>query len=137
MNLNFSPAHASILGERAVRLAGSAAELASFGEADPELAAECGVEIGALEARSLLGSGACVRIATAAADSVQTGRPASLAAGDLEALSRLEAVVALSSSRIGLKLAAADAAAAQEPLARLTNLLGLAGGAYGLIKSIF
>lgn len=136
MNLPLDPERAAVLVDRTIRLAGSARELASFGETDPFLASECGVEVGALEARMILSSGAVDRVAQAAAKAAQSGQMGSISADDLEALSRLEGVVALGSSKIALKLASLDAAASQEPVTRITNLLGLAGGAYGFIKSI-
>jgi hypothetical protein len=136
MNLPLDPEKAAILVDRTVRLAGSARELALFGETDPFLASECGVELGALEARMILSSGAVDRIARAASEAIQSGRTATISADDIEALSRLEGVVSLGSSKIELKMAAMDASASQEPITRITNLLGLAGGAYGLIKSI-
>lgn len=136
MNLPLEPQQAADLMDRTVRLAGSARELALFGETDPFLASECGVELGALEARMILSSGAVDRVAQVAARAAQSGQRGSISADDLEALSRLEGVVALGSSKIALKMASMDAAASQEPISKITNLLGLAGGAYGFIKSI-
>lgn len=136
MNLPLDPEKAAVLVDRTVRLAGSARELALFGETDPFLAGECGVEVCALEARMLLASGAVDRIARAATEAIQSGRTSSISVDDIEAVSRLEGVVALGSSKIGLKLASMDAEASQEPIMKITNLIGLAGGAYGFIKSI-
>ena len=136
MNLPLRPDQAAILMDRTVRLAGSARELALFGETDPFLAGECGVEVCALEARMLLSSGAVDRVARAATEAMGTGRETSVSADDLESLSRLEGAVALGSSKIGLKLASMDAEASQAPIQKITNLLSLAGGAYGFIRSI-
>jgi len=131
------PVQAASLAERVAALSGSARELSLFDETDPHLAAECGVGLSALEARTILGSGAAHRVATAAAEAARSGRPASLAAEDMEAVSRLERVVALGSSMITLKLASMEAAARQEPVASVGNLIGLGTGLVGLIKSIF
>lgn len=135
MNLQFSAQQATQLVSRAVGLAGAAKELALFGEMDPELAGACGVEISALEARSLLSGGALDRIVQGSSTAAREGKPVALAAEDVEAFGRLEAVVALGSSRINLKLASMEAEASQEGLAKWGGLLGLATGAIGLIKS--
>jgi hypothetical protein len=137
MNTTFDPRTAALLAQRALSIQSSAAELAGLGEYDPVLAGECGVEVCSLEARTILSSGAPRRVAASAQEAAQTGRPAMIVTADLEALSRLEGVVALGSSRIGFHLASLDAAAAQEPTARLGNLVGLASGAIGLIRSFF
>lgn len=136
MNLALEPDQAVMLVDRVVRLAGSAREFAMFGESDPFLASECGVEVGALEARMILSSGAIDRVAQAAAKTAQSGLRGSISADDLEAISRLEGVIALGSSKISLKMASMDAEASQGPISKITNLLGLAGGAYGFIRSI-
>lgn len=137
MLFRIDPVQAASLAERMVALAGSARELSLFDETDPHLAGECGVGLSALEARTILGSGAVDRIARTAAEAARSGRPASLAADDMEAVSRLERVVALGSSMITLKLASMEAAARQEPVANVGTLIGLGTGLVGLIKSIF
>lgn len=135
MNTTFDPQTAALLAERAVTLQGSAAELAAFGEHDPGMAGECGVEICSLEARTILSGGAPGRVAALASESARAGRAASIPQSDIEALSRLEAVVALGSSRIGLRMAALDAQEAQGPAATAGSLIGLATGAIGFIRS--
>jgi hypothetical protein len=137
MKLTLDPAIAAQLGEKTARLIGAGQELSVFGEMDPGLAGECGVEICSLEARTILSGGAPHRVVSLAGESMRTRRAVALSSDDLEAVSRLEAVVAMGSSRIGLKLASLDAAEAQEPMARLGNLIGFATGAVGLIKSIW
>jgi|FLYK01.1.fsa_nt_gi hypothetical protein len=136
MEILYPPHDAVRLAESVAKISEAARVLAAFGEADPGLASECGVEINALEARTILASGAPARVAARAVEAARTGRPAAVSAQDLEALSRLEAVVALGKSRIDLRLAALEAEASQEPLSRLAGLAGLATGAVGLIKSI-
>lgn len=137
MQVALTPEQAVFLARRAGEIALKANEFGAFGETDPELAGACGVEVGCLEARTLLGAGFLQRIAAAASEAERTRRPVALAAEDIEGVSRLEAVVALGSSRIGLKMAALEAEAGQEGLARMGGLMGLASGAYGLIKSFF
>jgi hypothetical protein len=135
MELMFSPYDAATLKSQAERISSAAGELAAFGETDPGLAAECGVEINALEARTILSGGAPARVIARTTEAIKHGRPAVLPIEDIQALSRLEAVVALGNSRISLRLASLDAEASQEPFARLSGLAGLATGAIGLVKS--
>lgn len=136
MELHFSPEQAAQLGRRAMGLAAAGHELASFGETEPDLAGFCGVEICALEARSILAGGYLTRIARSA-QAAQAGRPVILGGDDVEALARLEQVVALGSSRIALKTASMDAQAGQEGLAKVGSILGVATGIVGLVKSIW
>lgn len=137
MNFSLSPEQAEFLSGRASRIAASAYWLGQFGETDPDLAGACGVEICSLEARTLLGSGLVQRVQAAAGEAMRLRRPVLLAGDDLEGLARLEATVALGSSRIGNKQAAMEAEAGQEGLAKFGGLLGLAGSVWGLAKSIF
>lgn len=137
MRTTFDPKTAALVADRALALQGAGAELASLGEQDPDLAGECGVEICALEARTIIASGAPSRVAAMAGEAARSGKPASILTSDLDAVSRLEGVLSLGSSRIGIKLASLDAQAAQEPTARIGNLMGLATGAVGLFKTFF
>lgn len=137
MRTTFDPGTARVLSERAYAIQVSASELAGLGEHDPALAGECGVEVCSLEARTILMSGAPDRVRQAATQAAQSGRNAEIQTSDLEALSRLEAVVAMGSSRINLKMAAMDAEAAQAPAASLGSLMGLATGAIGFVRSFF
>lgn len=136
MNLLLDPRAAAHLAQKTAHLILAGRELSAFGEEDPALAGECGVEICSLEARTILSSGAPLRVAQLAGEAATTRRQVTVSSQDLETLSRLEAVVAMGSSRIGLKLATLDASSAQEPMARLGSLIGLVTGAAGLIKTI-
>lgn len=137
MQVNFDARGALLMAKRSSSLARAASELAAFGDMDPQMASDCGVEIASLEARTILLSGAPARVATLAAAASRSNQPLSLSVTDVESISRLEAVVALGSSRIALKMAALDAEASQAPAAQLGNLMGLATGAIGLYKAIF
>lgn len=137
MKMTLSPDQAQFLYGQIGRIATAAQELGKFGETEPDLAGACGVEVCSLEARTILAGGYLQRLAAAAAESVRSGRPATVAAEDLEAASRLEGAVALGSSRIGNKMAALEAESSQEGVAKIGGLLGMATGAVGLIKSIF
>jgi hypothetical protein len=136
VNLTLNPGTAAQLAEKTGQLIGAGRELASFGEEDPSLAGECGVEICSLEARTILSGGAPYRVASLSGEAARQRRPVTIATQDLEAVSRLEAVVAMGSSRIGLKLASLDASASAEPMARLGSMIGLATGAAGFIRSL-
>lgn len=136
MNLTLDPRIAAQLAEKTAQLIGAGRELSSFGEEDPSLAGECGVEICSLEARTILAGGAPYRVASLAGEAARARRPVTIGTQDLEAVSRLEAVVAMGSSRIGLKLATLDASASQEPMAKLGSVIGLATGAAGFIRSL-
>ncbi len=96
---------AGLIGEYAARLEGSAIALTALSSEDPELAALAGVEVAALEARSILGKGCLARVAAAAGV-----EGATLAEEDLDGVSRLEGVVTLASHRIGACLASMEAA---------------------------
>lgn len=137
MNVSFGPDVAARLAEKAAYVYMAGRELALFGEAEPWLAAQCGVEIGALEARTLLAGGAASRVGSLAQEAAGAGRPVVLAAEDLEALSRLEGVLALSSSRIGQAIAMLDSREKSSGLDNLGSVIGLATGAVGLFKSLF
>jgi hypothetical protein len=136
VNLTLDPGTAAQLAEKTAQLIGAGRVLSEFGEEDPSLAGDCGVEICSLEARTILSGGAPYRVASLAAESMRMRRPVTLSSQDLEAVSRLEAVVAMGSSRIGLKLATLDASSSQEPMARLGSIIGLVTGAAGFIKTI-
>lgn len=133
----FHPAHAAALAARSRRLQEAAAELAGFAEREPELAALSGIEVAALEARSILSGGAAGRVCLSGADCAARGVPLSASRADLDALSRLEGLVVLSDARIGMRLAAMDAAERRGHLDGVGTVIGVASGAIGLIKAIF
>lgn len=116
-----------------VRLAGS--ELASFGETEPGLAAECGVEIAALEARTILGSRAADRILMAARQGAQLGRPFAVQEADMRAMSRLEGVVSLASNRIAQRYMALEGA--NSNVAKLGTVVNVVSGIAGLVRTFF
>lgn len=138
MNVSFGPDVARRLAEKAAFVQMAGRELSLFGETEPWLAAQVGVEIGALEARTLLAGGSAVRVGQAAEEAAMSGRPVVLAAEDLEALSRLEGVLAISKSRIDHAVGQLDARM-QAPgiMDSLGSVIGLATGAVGLFKTFF
>jgi hypothetical protein len=137
MNVSFGPDIARTLAEKAKHVHMAGRELALFGETEPFQASDCGVEIGSLEARSILSSGATARVFEAAEAASRTGKPVTLSTGDVEALSRLEGVLSMASSKIAQKQAMLEAA--DSPMAKIGQVLGLAATAVnvlGIIKQV-
>jgi hypothetical protein len=137
MNVSFGPDVAGRLAEKAAYVQMAGRELSLFGETEPWLAAQCGVEIGALEARTILAGGSALRVGRLAEEAARSRAPVILASEDLEALSRLEGVLAVSSSRIGQAVALIDSREKSSGMENLGSVIGLATGAIGLYKSIF
>ena len=104
----------------------SARELVAFADGDPGLAAKAGVEVAALEAKMLLGD-----------PSLQNLHSRVLGYPDLEKLQRLEGLVTLSSNRMGACISAMDAEVSGKTVNNLGQIISLAGGAIGIVKSIF
>ena len=104
----------------------SAHELSAFADAEPQLAARAGVEVLALEAKMVLQGG-----------SLSGLRQRSLGSREFAALERLEGIVALASSRMGECSSSMDSEARDGAVNSLSQIIGLAGGAIGIIKSVF
>lgn len=137
MDVPLSPREAAVLSQVLDRAHGGALELSRFQEMEPGLAGECGIEVGALEARTILQSGSLGRLKEAANAAQRTGRAVGVRREDIDQLSRLEGVLSLADSRISLKVSTIDAGESQEGMAKLGSVIGLATGAVGLWKSIF
>lgn len=137
MNVSFGPDMARVLAEKARHVHMAGRELALFGEQEPWLASDVGIEIGSLEARTILASGATARVFEAADMAARAGKPAMLMAGDVEALSRLEGVLSMAASKIAQKQMMLEAA--ESPVAKIGQVLGLAAtaaNAIGIFKQI-
>jgi len=137
MNVSFGPDMARVLAEKARNVHMAGRELALFGEQEPSLASDCGIEIGSLEARTIMSSGATARVFEGADMAARSGKTAVLSAGDVEALSRLEGVLSMAASKVAQKQAMLDAA--ESPVAKIGQVLGLAAtaaSAIGMIKQI-
>lgn len=131
----FGPEVASVLEKkvREVVLAGS--ELASFADREPFLASDCGVEISALEVRTILGSGIPDRVVATAFEAARLGRGFSISRYDLDGISRLENVISTASSRIAQKYMALEAAGSNT--SKLGSAISVVSGIAGLIKTFF
>ncbi len=112
--------------ERLEGVVRSAHELSAFADAEPQLAARAGVEVLALEAKVMLHGGGLSNL-----------RQRRLGSTDFSNLERLEGIVTLASSRMGECLASMDAEDRSTTVNNLSQLIGLAGGAIGIIKSVF
>ena len=111
--------------DRLEGVVGSARELVAFADAEPQLAGRAGVEVLALEAKMMLRGG-----------SLSNLRQRSLGSHEFATLERLEGIVALASSRMGECVSSMDTEAAGDPVNSLSQIIGLAGGAIGIIKSV-
>lgn len=133
--LQFGPEAAKALWSKVdqVRMAG--AELSSFSEKEPFLAAQCGVELAALEARAILSNGAADRILGLATQGAQQRRPFAVFEQDMRAMGRLEGVVSLASNRIAQRYMAMESEGSNS--AKLGSVISLVSGAVGLIKTFF
>lgn len=135
--VTFRPDLAQFLGAKAHEVRMSGSEFARFGEQEPWLASQVGIELGSLEARMILAGGAADRVVAISAESIRTGRPASYDQADLDQVSRLEAVLAQGNARIGHAVAILDQQGEGPSVMQgLGSIIGFATGAVGLIKML-
>jgi len=121
-----------LLAAKAKALAGAAHELASFVEAEPELASRAAIEAPVLEARAILRRGSLIRIA-----STVTMRNPVVAQEDFEDMSRLETLSSLAASRLDNLGASMGEVDRSINISRLSEVVGLAATALGIVKTIF
>jgi hypothetical protein len=133
--ISFGPEVAAVLLQKVGQVRLSGLELSSFSDREPFLAAECGVEISALEVRSILGSGSVDRICVAAESSRKSGMGFAVSRADMELMNRMEGVIALASSRIAQKYMALEAADSSS--SKLGSAISVVSGIAGLIKTFF
>lgn len=126
------PGEALILAAKARALSGAAQELASFVEAEPELSSRAAIEASVFEARVILRRGSLTRIA-----STVTMRNPAVAREDFEDMSRLETLSSLAASRLDNLGASMGEADKSIGISRLSEVVGLAATALGIVKSIF
>lgn len=126
--LSLSPEDASFLASRARALGVAARTLVSFADSEPELAARAGVEIQALEARAILRRGALSRILSGA----HLGVPRE----DIDDMSRLEVVTSMADDRIQALAGSLSSQPEEAGVGKLTEVLGMASMAVGLLNSV-
>lgn len=134
-HIRLSGAEARRLAEESAWLADAGKALSELSDDDPALAREAGVEVAALEAKILLGTGAVERVLRAAALASRSPAGAPVAQEDLGRLTRLEAVVSSARARIERRLAEAEAK--NDPGQKVMGAVSLAGGILSLAKQIF
>lgn len=123
---------APFLASRAEALELAAREIFSFVEREPELASQASIEVPAFEARAIFRRGATRRIMTAA----MRGHT-SVAREDLEDLSRLETLSSVTMTRLESFGASMGEADRSINISRLSEVVGLAATAIGIVKSVF
>jgi hypothetical protein len=133
--VQFGPEVARSLATKIRQMRMSGAELASFGEQEPALAAECGVEIAALEARTILAGAAADRILASAEQAAQANRPFLVHEADMRALTRLEGVVTLADSRIMQRYMALEGA--ESNVSKIGAAINVVSGLAGLVRTFF
>lgn len=133
--MQFGPESAKALWLKVDQIRMAGAELSSFAEKEPFLAAQCGVELAALEARAILSNGAADRILGLANQGAQQRRPFAVLDQDMRAMGRLEGVVSLASTRIAQRYMATEAEGSSS--AKLGSVVSLVSGVVGLIKTFF
>lgn len=131
----FGPEVAAALLQKVGEIRLSGVELSSFSDREPFLAAECGVEISALEVRSILGSGAIERLVASAENARRHGTGFSVYRSDMEGVARMEGVLSLASSRIASKYMALEAS--DSSVAKLGTAISVVSGIAGLFKTFF
>jgi len=133
--ISFGPEVAFTLLQKVGQVRLSGIELSSFSDREPFLAADCGVEISALEVRSALGSGAIERIVAAAEGARRSGMGFVVMRSDMEVIHRMEGVLSTASSRIANKYMALEAADSSS--SKLGSAISVVSGIAGLIKTFF
>jgi len=130
--LHFLPEDAAYLAAKAHGDAKAAKELVSFWSENPELAGKAAVEVLALEAKSILSGGAVERVIASA----QSGRP-TLRSENLDAVFRLDTIMAISSARLSGLEAALDGEESDAPIHRIGGFVSLAATVLGIVNTIF
>lgn len=125
------------LADAVARMESGAGDLCRFAEEEPDLASQAGVEAYALEARGILAGGAPRRVCLSAGECARMGVQARVGRADLDAVERLEGILAASASRLSHRAAALEAAERRAPLEGIGAAVGLANGALGLVRAIF
>lgn len=130
--LRFSPEDASYLAAKAHGVTLAAKELVSFWAEEPELAGQASVEVLALEAKSILSSGAVGRVALAA----KSAKPM-MDADDVDKVFRLDTIASLSSARMASLESSFEEEESDRPMNRIGSIMGLAATVLGIVKTIF
>lgn len=120
-----------ILVQKAAGLHDGAAALLGYQEEAPDVVTQAALDVPALEIRGILAGGALGRVQAAAA------RDAQVHPDDLEAVSRLDSLLATADARLANLGRSLDAQASGNIVESLAGWVGLAGGVVGLYKALF
>lgn len=133
--LPFGPEVAPALLRKVREVSLSGRELAAFADREPALASECGIEISALEAKTILGSGLPDRVAAVAEQASRQRTGFVLFRSDLEGINRLEGVISTASSRIAQKYMALENSGSN--VQKLGTVVNTVLGVVNVFKAIF
>lgn len=130
--LRFSTEDASYLATKAHGVTLAAKELVSFWSEEPELAGQASVEVLALEAKSILSSGAADRVFMAS----RSPRPV-IHADDVDKVFRLDTIASISSARMAGLESSLEEEESDRPINKLGGIVSLAATMLGIVKTIF
>jgi len=130
--LRFSTEDASYLATKAHGVNLAAKELVSFWSEEPELAGQASVEVLALEAKSILSSGAVDRVVLAS----RSPRPV-IHADDVDKVFRLDTIASISSARMAGLESSLQEEESDRPINKLGGIVSLAATMLGIVKTIF
>lgn len=130
--LPFSRDDATYLATKAHSATLAAKELVSFWSEEPELAGQASVEVLALEAKSILSSGAIERVLEAA----KSRRPV-MGVDDLDAIFRLDTIVSISAARLSSLESSMGDEESDRPMNRIGGIVSLAATVLGIVNTVF
>lgn len=131
-SLRFSMEDASFLATKAHGVTLAAKELVSFWSEEPELAGQASVEVLALEAKSILSSGASERVVMAS----RSPRPV-MNGDDVEKVFRLDTIASISSARMAGLESSLEDEESDRPMNKIGGIVSLAATVLGIVKTIF
>ena len=130
--LRFSREDASSLAAKAHSVSLAARELVSFWSEEPELAGQASVEVLALEAKSILASGAAERVEFAS----RSPKPV-IHADDVDKVFRLDTIASISSARMAGLESSLEEEESDRPMNKLGGIVSLAATVLGIVKTVF
>lgn len=130
--LRFSTEDASYLATKARGVTLAAKELVSFWSEEPELAGQASVEVLALEAKSILSSGAMDRVVGAS-----RSRHPVMGVDDLDTVFRLDTIASISAARLAGLESSLEDEESDRPMNRIGGIVSLAATVLGIVKTVF
>ena len=136
MDYRLGEREADVLLGRVKRIGAAAADLVAFSDQDPELASLSGIEVPSLEARTLLSGGLVGAVSSRCAESLRSGRPCSISSAELDAVSRLEAVVATGATRVAQRIAALEDSEKKALQDHIGGVVSIGTGIVALVRTL-